>query len=210
MGGVASAPLSHRNRNRGRLCWNFLEGHEVIWFSVTQQLPAQTTEIFRPRIPDFLKPFADWNLSSTELEPGNPLGAFLQTQPQYWIKFLDPWVHDFYPVPGWSSAPSQRESAPFFPVPALDKNRSPNLPWRKVRDRWGTQNKAPSNWSIRITLQVRMDQWLPKVLVYTGIGPWSALLWSKLDCRLQPLGLSCTNPWVPLGVKATIIGLGQA
>ena len=42
--------------------------------------------------------FADWNLSSTELESGNAPGAFLQTQTQYWIESLDPWVQDFYPV----------------------------------------------------------------------------------------------------------------
>ena len=30
-------------------------------------------------------------------------------QPQYWIKFLDPWVHDFYPVLGWGLATSQGE-----------------------------------------------------------------------------------------------------
>ena len=30
-------------------------------------------------------------------------------QPQYWIKFLDPWVHDFYPVLGWGLETLSRE-----------------------------------------------------------------------------------------------------
>ena len=30
-------------------------------------------------------------------------------QPQYWIKFLDPWRQDFYPVLGWGLAPVQGE-----------------------------------------------------------------------------------------------------
>ena len=45
-------------------------------------------------------------------------------EPQYWIKFLDPWVHDFYPVLGWGLG-ILIERAQFFPVPALDKNQSP-------------------------------------------------------------------------------------
>ena len=27
-------------------------------------------------------------------------------QPQHWIKFLDPWMQDFYPVLGWGLAPA--------------------------------------------------------------------------------------------------------
>ena len=45
-------------------------------------------------------------------------------KPQYWIKFLDPWVHDLYPVLGLGFG-TLIERAQFFPVPALDKNRSP-------------------------------------------------------------------------------------
>ena len=51
---------------------------------------------------------ADWNLSSTDLESGNALGAFFHTQPQYWIKLLDPWMHDSYLVLGWGLATSSR------------------------------------------------------------------------------------------------------
>ena len=31
---------------------------------------------------------------------------FSRPQPQHWIKFLDPWVHDFCPVLGWGLATS--------------------------------------------------------------------------------------------------------
>ena len=30
-------------------------------------------------------------------------------EPQDWIKFLDPWMQDFYPVLGWGLAPVQGE-----------------------------------------------------------------------------------------------------
>ena len=52
---------------------------------------------------------ADCKVSSTELESGNATGGFLQTQPQCWVKFLDPWVQDFYPTLGWGLATSYRE-----------------------------------------------------------------------------------------------------
>ena len=38
-------------------------------------------------------PVQNWSLEMPE-EP------FSRPQPQYWIKFLDPWVHDLYPVLG--------------------------------------------------------------------------------------------------------------
>ena len=45
-------------------------------------------------------------------------------QPQYWIKFLDPWMQDFYPVLGWGLAPVQGEHNS---SQHLDKNRFPWL-----------------------------------------------------------------------------------
>ena len=38
-----------------------------------------------------------------------PQEPFSRPQPQYWIEFLDPWVHDFYPAPGWGLATSKEE-----------------------------------------------------------------------------------------------------
>ena len=43
---------------------------------------------------------ADRNVSSTDLESGNALGAFLQTTAPGLEKILDPWVEDVYPVVG--------------------------------------------------------------------------------------------------------------
>ena len=47
-------------------------------------------------------------------------------QPQYWIKFLDPWMQDFYPVLGWGLA-SVEGDPQLFPTPLLDKNRFPKF-----------------------------------------------------------------------------------
>ena len=53
---------------------------------------------------------ADRNLSITELESGNVVGALLQTPAlMLGIEFPDPWVHYFYPVLGWGLTRSQRE-----------------------------------------------------------------------------------------------------
>ena len=38
-----------------------------------------------------------------------PYEPFSGPQPQHWIKFLDPWVHDLYPVLGWGLATSWGE-----------------------------------------------------------------------------------------------------
>ena len=57
--------------------------------------------------------WADWCQVQTRFprhsQTGNALGAFLQTHRQSWIKFLDPWVQDFYPVMVWGAAPSKGE-----------------------------------------------------------------------------------------------------
>ena len=45
-------------------------------------------------------------------------------QPQHWIKFLDPWMQDFYPVLGWGLAPVWGRTQ-LFPTPILDRNRFP-------------------------------------------------------------------------------------
>ena len=46
----------------------------------------------------------------------------MPTEPQYWIKFLDPWMHDFYPVLGFGPRTGRTQ---LFLTPALDKNRFP-------------------------------------------------------------------------------------
>ena len=53
-------------------------------------------------------------------------------QPQHWIKFLDPWMQDFYPVLGWVWHP-RREIRDLFLTPALDKNRFPNIVFTTYR-----------------------------------------------------------------------------
>ena len=52
-----------------------------------------------------------------------PQEPFSRPQPQYWIKFLDPWAHDT----GLGSG-NLIGRAQFPPAPALDKNRSPIYP----------------------------------------------------------------------------------
>ena len=47
--------------------------------------------------PTEIYPVQNWSLEMP-WEPGS------RPQPQYWIKFLDPCVHDFYPVLGWGLA----------------------------------------------------------------------------------------------------------
>ena len=44
-------------------------------------------------------PVQNWSLEM-------PQEPFSRPQPQYWITFLDPWVHNFYPVLGWGLATS--------------------------------------------------------------------------------------------------------
>ena len=46
-------------------------------------------------------------------------------QPQHWIKFLGPWMQDFYPVSGWGFG-TRIGRTQLFPTPLLDKNRFPN------------------------------------------------------------------------------------
>ena len=65
-------------------------------------------------------------LSSTELESGNTIGAFLQNPAPVLNKLLDPWVHDFLSSTGLGSG-NLIGRAQIPPAPALDKNRSPGL-----------------------------------------------------------------------------------
>ena len=62
-----------------------------------------------------------------------PQALSSRPQPQYWIKFLDPWRQDFYPVLGWGLA-SVQGAPPLFPTPALDINRFPRKSPRRVRN----------------------------------------------------------------------------
>ena len=61
-----------------------------------------------PAIPERL-------LSQTQIYPVQnwslemPQQPSFRPEPQYWIKFPDPWVQDFYPVLGWGWATSQGE-----------------------------------------------------------------------------------------------------
>ena len=57
----------------------------------------------------------------------------LLQKPQCWIKFLDPWEQDF--IQYWAGFGTLIERAQFFPLPALDKNRSPSL--GKSKEIWG-------------------------------------------------------------------------
>ena len=56
-----------------------------------------------------------------------PQEPFSRPQPQYWIKFLDPWMQDFYPVLGFRIGRTQ-----LFLTPALDKNRCPRQMQEKI------------------------------------------------------------------------------
>ena len=71
--------------------------------------------------------FADWNLSNTELESGNALGAFLQTSAPVLDKNSGPMGAQFLSSTGLGFV-NLIERAQIFPVPALDKNQSPILP----------------------------------------------------------------------------------
>ena len=62
-------------------------------------------------------PVQNWSLETPQEPSSRP-------QPQYWIKFLEPWAQAFYPVLGGSFA-TLIERAQLLPAPALDKNRSP-------------------------------------------------------------------------------------
>ena len=64
------------------------------------------------------------NLSSTELESGNAIGAFLQAPAPVLDKISGPMGARFLSSTGLRSG-NLIETAQFFPVPALDKNRSP-------------------------------------------------------------------------------------
>ena len=93
----------------------------------------------RPRVlpQTALKPLiADWNSSSAGLESGSALGAFPRPQPRYWIRFLDPWVHDFYPILGFDNLIGRPQS---LPVPELDKSLSPiwNKGWGPLHQNLG-------------------------------------------------------------------------
>ena len=67
---------------------------------------------------------ADWNLSSTELESENALGAFLQNQAPVLDKISGPMGARFLSSTGLGFG-NLIKRAWVFPVPALDKNRSP-------------------------------------------------------------------------------------
>ena len=68
--------------------------------------------------------FADWNLSSTELESGNAIGAFLQTPAPVLDKIFGPMGAQILSSAGLGSG-NLIERAQFPPAPALDKSRSP-------------------------------------------------------------------------------------
>ena len=70
--------------------------------------------------------FADWNLSSTELESGNAIGAFLQTPAPALDKISGPMGAWFLSSTGLGSG-NLIERAHFPPEPALDKNQSPSF-----------------------------------------------------------------------------------
>ena len=88
---------------------------------------------------------ADSNLSSTELESGNAIGAFLQAPAPVLDKISGPKGARFLSSTGLRSG-NLIERVQFFPAPALDKNRSPRstssfrrtkcpeLRWAKWRD----------------------------------------------------------------------------
>ena len=67
---------------------------------------------------------ADWNLSSTELESGNAIGAFLQTPAPVLDKISGPMGAEILSSIGLGSG-NLVGRAQFSPAPALDKNRSP-------------------------------------------------------------------------------------
>ena len=67
---------------------------------------------------------ADGDLSSTELESGIAIGAFLQTPAPVLDKISGPMGARFLSSTGLQSG-NLIERAHFFPAPALDKNRSP-------------------------------------------------------------------------------------
>ena len=87
---------------------------------------------------------ADWNLSSTELESGNALGAFLQTPAPVLDKISGPTGAELLSSTGLGfgtliERERERERAKSLPVLALDKNRSPI----KLTENEG---KIDSNW----------------------------------------------------------------
>ena len=79
-------------------------------------------------IPGPLGNFADCNLSSTELESGNALGAFLQTPALVLDIISGPKGAESLSSAGLgldNLIEREREREQFFPVPALDENQSP-------------------------------------------------------------------------------------
>ena len=88
---------------------------------------------------------ADWNWSSTELKSGSALGAFLQTRAPVPDKISGPVGARFLSSTGLGFG-NLIERAQFFPVPALDKNRSPRyvLPPRLPLLKKPTQILTPS------------------------------------------------------------------
>ena len=70
--------------------------------------------------------FADWNLSSTELEYWNAIGAFLQTPAPVLDKISGPMGAQFLSSTGLGSG-NLIGRAQFPPAPAMDNNRSPTF-----------------------------------------------------------------------------------
>ena len=108
----------------------------------------------------YLPFIADRNLSSTELEYGNPMGASLRTPAPVLDKISGPMGARFLSSAGLGSG-NLIGRAQFPPAPALDKNRSPTLvgiPWtweRSISGLWpemGTKLAekqilaSPENW----------------------------------------------------------------
>ena len=86
---------------------------------------------------------ADRNLSSTELESGIALGAFLQTPAPVLDKISGPMGAQFLYSTGLRFG-TLMEKAEFFPVPALDKNRSPMVLRPDASTPAMLQNEPPS------------------------------------------------------------------
>ena len=74
-------------------------------------------------------------------------------------------------------------------APPMDEHQYRGRFLTNFQRHWSVQmppeSKAPRHWSIRVPLKFTWtngSQISLKVLVYTGIGPWSALLWSRYAC----------------------------
>ena len=130
---------------------------------------------------DLLRPqVADRNLSSTELEPGNAPGAFLQTTAPVLDKHFGPMGARFLSSTGLQFA-TLIESAQLLLAPALDKNRSPT----KMHDVLVIENR------LRMTMFSAIE-----TVTVSGSTP---TLWSGpfRDHGLRPWSQSPSRPRKP-------------